>query len=48
MVEKQEKMVTVYTEQSIKEQEQACTAHHNQHENSNWIMPYLVQKNKND
>lgn len=44
-VEKQVKMVTVYTELSIKDQEnnKLATLNHNQQENSNLIMPFLVQ-----
>lgn len=39
------KMVTVYTELSIKDQEhnKLATLNHNQQENSNLIMPFLVQ-----
>lgn len=44
-VEKQEQMVTVYTELSIKDQEnnKLATLNHNPQENSNLIMPFLVQ-----
>lgn len=38
-------MVTVYTELSIKVQKhKLATLNHNQQENSNLIMPFLVQK----
>lgn len=42
-------MVTVYTELSIKDQKhnRLATLNHNQPENSNLIMPFLVQ-NDND
>lgn len=38
-------MVTVYTEESIKDQKhnKLATLNHNQQENSNLIMPFLVQ-----
>lgn len=41
-------MVTVYIEQSIKEQKhnKLATLNHNQQENSNLIMPFLVQNDK--
>lgn len=39
------KMVTVYTELSIKDQKhnKLATLNHNKQENSNLIMPFLVQ-----
>ena len=39
-------MVTLYTEQSIedKKHNKLATLNHNQQENSNLIMPFLVQK----
>lgn len=39
------KVVTVYTELSIKDQQhdKLATLNHNQQENSNLIMPFLVQ-----
>lgn len=44
------KMVKVYTEQSTEEQKyiKRATLNQNQQENSNLIMPFLVQNNKND
>lgn len=42
-------MVTVYTELFIKDQKHNTLAmlNHNQHENSNLIMPFLVQNDNN-
>lgn len=44
------KMVKVYTEQSTEEQKyiKRATLNQNQQENSNLIMPFLVQNDKND